>query len=366
MKITHIEVFNIGLKLKKPFKNAKMIREKSSNTIIKVRTDEGIDGYGEATFTHFFAGETQESVSSVVNNFLSPAIWGEDPRNIFDCIDKMNGAIVGNVFAKAAVETALWDIKGKELGVPIYQLLGGCRRKSIPVNHSVSYGSVGEMVDQAVEHVESGFTTLKIYCGRENPEADLERVKAIRKAVGQGIDLYVEANQRWSFKNACNLAPALGEMGILFMEQPISRLLRDEMRILRERSSVPIAVDESVFEPEDIFTVKKEGLADIVNVYVLKSGGILPGRRALDVSETLGLDTFIGSLNELSISSMAGGHLAATILNLKYPCYLVGPLHYEEDILEESLEIKDGMLKLSDHAGLGIKVSEKQIKKFMI
>ncbi|MFC1885681.1 mandelate racemase/muconate lactonizing enzyme family protein, partial [Thermodesulfobacteriota bacterium] len=135
MKITRIEVFNISLPLKKPLQVAKMLRERSSNTIVKVETDEGIAGYGEATFAHFFAGETQGSVSHVVDRIIAPALAGCDPTNIIDLIARMDGLIVGNPFAKAAVETALWDIKGKALGVPVYSLLGGYMRKSVPVNH---------------------------------------------------------------------------------------------------------------------------------------------------------------------------------------------------------------------------------------
>ena len=366
MKITRTKVFNVGLKLKKPLRVAKMLREKSSNTIVKIETDEGIEGYGEATFAHFFAGETQDSVSSVVNKFLTPALVGSDPTNILSLVDKMNSAIVGNPFAKAAVETALWDIKGKTLEVPVYSLLGGWRRKSIPVNHSISYGTPEEMAEQALEHIANGFRTLKVYCGRETPESDLERIRQIRKAVGDKINLYVEVNQRWSFKTAMELLPMLEELGILFIEQPISAYLRNEIRILRERSSIPIALDESIFSPEDVALAKQEGMADIVNIYVLKSGGILTAKRALDVSETVGLDAFIGSFNELSISSIAGAHLSATICNLAYPCYLVGPMLHEEDILEEPIDIRDGMLHLSDRPGLGIQVNEEQLKKFSI
>jgi len=287
-----------------------------------------------------------------------------DPMNLLSLIDEMNRMIAANPFAKAAVEMAAWDIKGKALGVPVYDLLGGFRRKSIPVAHSVSTATVSQMVEQAIEHVRQGFKTLKIYCGRETPESDLERIRHIRKAVGKDIGLYVELNQRWSFKTTLALLQDLKELGILFLEQPISGHLLDEMRILRERSSIPIALDESIFSPEDVASAKQQGMADIVNIYVLKAGGILNAKRALDVSEAVGLDCFVGSLNELGISTMAGAHLSATISKLTYPCYLVGPTLYEEDILMEPLKISDGMLHLPDSPGLGIKVDEKQLKKF--
>lgn len=364
MKIKKIKAYNGGFKLKRPLKIAKMMREKSSNTIVRIETDEGIDGYGEATFAHFFAGETQDSAKSVVDKFLAPSLMGKDPSNILSLVDEMNRIIVGNPFAKAAVEVALWDIKGKALGAPVYSLLGGSRRRSIPVAHSVSSGTAPEMVERALEHVSHGFKTLKVYCGRETPESDLERIRQIREAVGNEIDLYIELNQRWSFKTALGLLPKLEEMGILFLEQPISGHLRNEMRILRERSSIPIAIDESVFTAEDVVVAEEEGVADIVNIYVLKAGGILNAKKALDVSEAIGLDSFVGSLNELGISSMAGAHLSATIADLPYPCYLVGPTLYEEDILVEPLSIHDGMFHLSDRPGLGIEVDKKQLEKF--
>jgi muconate cycloisomerase len=364
MKITKIKAYNGGFKLKKPLKIAKMMREKSSNTIVRVETDEGIEGYGEATFAHFFAGETQDSGKAAVDKFLAPSLMGKDPTNILSLVDEMNRTIAGNPFGKAAVEMALWDIKGKALGVPVYTLLGGFRRKSVPVAHSVSSGTPSEMSEQALAHVSHGFKTLKIYCGRETPESDMERIRQIRKAVGDEIDLYVEFNQRWNLKTTLRALPRLEEMGILFLEQPLPGDLRNEMRILRERSSIPIAIDESVFTAEDVFMAKEEGVADIVNIYVLKAGGILNAKKALDVSEAIGLDSFVGSFNELGISSVAGAHLSATIAHLPYPCYLVGPTLYEEDILAEPLTIHDGMFHLPDRPGLGIEVDTRQLEKF--
>ena len=364
MKITHIKTFRVAFKLKRPLTIAKMVREKSSNVIVRVETDEGIEGYGEATFAPFFSGETQDSVTGTVEGFLAPVLSGMDPTNLLSLVDEMNRSIAGNPFAKAAVEMALWDIKGKVLSIPVYDLLGGFRRKSIPVAHSISTGAIPQMIEQAQEHVRQGFKTLKIYCGRETPESDLERIRQVRKAVGEKIDLYVEFNQRWNLKTTLAFLPQLRELKILFLEQPVATHLRDEMRILRQCSSIPIALDESIFTPEDVASAKQEGVADIVNIYVLKAGGILNAKRALDVSEAVGLDCFVGSLNELGISTMAGAHLSATIAKLKYPCYLVGPMLYEEDILEEPLTIRDGMFHLSDRPGLGIQVDQKHLEKF--
>lgn len=366
MKIAQIKVYNVAVKLKKPLKIAKMLRERSSNSIVKIETDDGIQGFGEATFAPFFAGETQDSVKGVVEKFLAPALRGKDPTNILELVDEMSRTIADNPFAKAAVEMALWDIKGKGLGVPVYSLLGGHRRKSIPVAHSISSGPVTEMVEQALEHVRQGFKTLKIYCGRETPESDLERIRQIRRAIGDRIDLYVELNQRWTLKTALKFLPELEEQVILFLEQPLSGRLHNEMRILRERSSIPIAVDESVYTPEDVVTVKEKGIADIVNIYVLKAGGILNARQALAVADAVGLASFVGSLNELGISSTAGAHVSATLPNLTYPCYLVGPTLYEEDILMEPLHIREGMFHLSDRPGLGIEVDEKKLEKFRV
>jgi len=366
MVITKIKVYPIGVKLKKPLRIAKMVREKSSNIVIKIETDEGIEGYGEATCVHFFWGETQGSMRDVVENLLTPVLVGEDPTNIITLIDRMNSVIFGNPFAKAAVEMALWDIKGKALGASVYNLLGGFRRKSIPVCHAVSYGTLHDMVQQASELIGQGYKTLKIYCGRDTHESDLERIRAVRKAVGDNINLYVEVNQRWDFKTALSLLTLLEDLQIQFIEQPISSCLRKEMKILRERSPIPIALDEGVFTPEDVAIAKEEGIADIVNIYVLKAGGIYNAKKALDIADTVKIDAYMGSFNELSISTIASAHVAATIANLPYPCYLVGPTLYEEEILKEPLDIRDGMLHLTDDPGLGIVVDERQLERFKI
>jgi muconate cycloisomerase len=222
------------------------------------------------------------------------------------------------------------------------------------------------MVDQAMELASQGFRTMKVYCGRATPESDLDRIRRIRSAVGGDVDLYVELNQRWSLKTAIKMLPGLEELDILFLEQPLRSNLHREICILRERSSIPIALDESVFTPEDVAMVKQEGMADIVNIYVLKAGGIYNARKALQIAETGGLDAFVGSLNELSISSMAGAHISATISHLPYPCYLVGPMLHTEDILMEPMDIRDGMLHLPDGPGLGIQVDERQLRRFRV
>jgi len=145
MKITQIKVYNVEVKLKKPLKIAKMLREKSSNSIVKIETDDGIQGYGEATFAPFFAGETRDSVKGVVEKFLAPALTGQDPTNIFQLVDEMSRTIADNPFAKASVEMALWDIKGKALGVPVYDLCGGFRRKSFaPFSSAAIFSLVSE------------------------------------------------------------------------------------------------------------------------------------------------------------------------------------------------------------------------------
>jgi L-alanine-DL-glutamate epimerase-like enolase superfamily enzyme len=364
MKISAIRTFPVALKLKKPLQIAKMLRERSSSILVKVETDEGVAGFGEATFAHFFAGETQDSAASAIRKHLAPPLIGKDPAHILPLVDEMEKAIAGNPFAKAAVEMALWDIKGKALEVPVFSLLGGARRRVIPMNASVGWGEIPEMVEEALAHVAQGFRTLKIYCGRETPQADLERIRQIRQAVGGQIQLYAEANQRWGLKAVLWMLPRLEELGVLFLEQPIASHLRREMRILRERSPIPIALDEGVFSAEDVAQAKLEGVADIVNIYVLKAGGIGNTKKALDVADAVGLDSFIGSFNELGVSSMAGAQVAATMARLPYPCYLVGPMLYEEDLLREPMDFKNGSLYLSERPGLGIEVDEEKLAKF--
>jgi L-alanine-DL-glutamate epimerase-like enolase superfamily enzyme len=366
MKIIEVHVTNISCKLKKPLKIAKMVREKSHSTIVKVLTDQDISGFGEATFAHFFAGETQNSASNVIEKFLTPVILGKNPFDLLPLLDSMNESIAGNPFAKAAVEMALWDIKGKALQVPVSNLLGGARRKEIPVCQSVSYGETKEMVKEATSHVEAGFKTLKIYCGRGTIEEDLLRISEIRRSLNSRIQIYIEANQRWTFKTVKAIIPRLEEIGILFIEQPIPAYQLRELRLLRESTKIGIALDESIFTPQDVAMAAMEGTADIANIYVLKAGGIYNAKKAIDVAETLGLQSFIGSFNELSISTMAGAHLSGIISDLHYPCYLVGPLLYEEDLLVNPIRIEEGMLFLNDQPGLGIEIDEKKLKKFSL
>ncbi len=366
MKITDIKVTNLNCKLKKPLKIAKMIRNKSNSTIVKITTDQGIYGYGEATFAHFFSGETQSSARHVIENFIAPLIKGKNPIDLLPMIDSINNSIAGNPFAKAAVEIALWDIIGKFLKVPVYTLLGGARRRKIPVCQSISYGEPDEMAEEAIFHVKAGFKTLKIYCGRESLDQDLQRIKTIKDSINNNVKIYVEANQRWNYKDVKKILPDLENLGILFIEQPIPITQRRELKLIRESTILPLALDESVFTPEDIVQAVLDGSIDIANIYVLKAGGIYTAKKEVEIAEALGLRVFIGSLNELSISTMAGAHIASIIQDNLYPSYLVGPLLYESDFLIEPIKIENGLLFLNDKPGLGINVDEDILKNLSI
>jgi muconate cycloisomerase len=277
-------------------------------------------------------------------------------------------AFAGNYFTKAAVEMALWDIAGKAAGKPVHELLGGKVRDFVPTKWSVSGVEPAAAADIVRWAVAGGFRAMKVKVGTE-PERDVARVAAVRQAVGDTIKLGVDANGGWTADVAVNLIQRLAESGVCFVEQPLPP--EEVLRLVEIKRSIPLPIiaDESVGTVHDAMILAHLKAADVFSIYVGKAGGIGEARKIAEFAHSAGLKCTVGSNLELGVGSAAMIHLALSspgITAEEFPCDIIGPFYYEDDIVREPLPITPGEARANTKPGLGVELDEEKVARYRV
>ncbi|MFB3826569.1 MAG: mandelate racemase/muconate lactonizing enzyme family protein [Bryobacteraceae bacterium] len=370
MKISEIECIPVRV----PIRPELAIRAKggvhaeSPFLLVKVRTDEGITGLGEVSCTPRWSGEDQVTAAHFIQCILAPALAGRDARDIEALTARMRGALYGHAFTKAALEMALWDILGKAAGLPVYRLLGGAVRDSIPTKWSISGVEPARAAEIAAWALERGFRAMKVKVGID-PEQDVARVRAVREVIGPAIRLGVDANGAWSPRTAVSMIRRLCEYGIWFAEQPVPPGDVSWLAEVRRQVSVPVLADESVYTPQDALAIVRAGAADALSVYVGKAAGIGPARKTAAIAEAAMLGCTIGSNLELGVGTAAMIHLALATPGITaedFPCDIIGPLYYTDELLTEALALAEGKALASERPGLGVELDEDRLRAYRV
>ena len=311
MRIQQIQLGEISLPLAHPFKTALRTVESISDVVVRVIGENGLEGYGEAPATAVITGETKGSIACAIRDFIAPAVIGMDLMDLDAVMGALQRCMVHNTSAKAAVDMALLDLWGKSLNAPLWRLLGGAKSR-FETDLTISVNSAEEMVRDSLEAVERGFRTLKIKVGKDG-RGDVARLTAVRRAVGSAVALRVDANQGWSPREAVHIIGALEDAGVEpeLIEQPVPAADFDGMRYVTAHVHTPILADESVFSPQDAVRVLQEHAADLINIKLMKTGGIWPALRLCAIAETFGAQCMIGCMLESQISVAAAAHLCA-------------------------------------------------------
>ena len=337
-----------------PLKSALGTSVAGSFGIVEVETDGGITGLGEISM--IWNGDGR-ALCPTVNEILAPALIGHNAFDINRAHLVMDHAVQFSRAAnpaKAAIDMALYDIAGKALGTPVYTLLGGRVREAAPLSMSIMIAPLDEMATQAQAAIERGFAGVKVKVGTD-PVHDIESVSAIRKALGPKAVIRVDANMGWrSTREALTRLEALASFNIHSVEQPLPADRIEDLAWLRQRSPMPIMVDESVWGPDDAARVIRAGAADIINVYVSEAGGLRNAARIFAMAETAGIACTIGSMPELGIGTAAEMHLAVAMPELLGPSDVCGVLYNRETLIEETLPIENGLAGAPGRPGLGV------------
>jgi L-alanine-DL-glutamate epimerase-like enolase superfamily enzyme len=359
MRITKIETIpvRVGVDRRVETTDTKGFRFQSKILLVLVHTDEGLVGLGEANGSPDWSGETCLGTKDVIDHHFAPALSGEDPRRISHCMRKLVKTH-GHPFGKAALEMALFDLLGKALGVPLSTLLGGAVRDAkIPLRFPlfpVDPSSAGELARKVVQE---GVATVKAKVGRDPMEVDLERVAAVRDAVGPKVRVTVDANGGWSVADTLRIAPHLASLGVAFIEQPVDRYDLDALAYVRARAPLPIMADESVFSLKDALTCLQKDAADIIAIYPGKNGGIAQSVAIAAAAEARGVHCAIGSNLEWDIASAVMGHVAIAIENVqveRYGADIIGTNFHVERAVTTTIASTLGSFTVPAGPGIGV------------
>lgn len=358
MKITEVKIGRISVPLRVPFKTALRRVDSVEDVIVEIHTDTGAVGYGEAPPTGVITGDTTGAIIGALKDHIIKTIIGRDVDDFEALTDSVQKCIIHNSSAKAAVDMALWDLYGQLYNIPVYKLLGGSKDK-IVTDITISVNSPEEMARDAITAINRGYDTLKVKVG-VNPKLDVERLSAIRNAIGARAKLRIDANQAWKPQEAVRILNQMQEQGldIELVEQPVIAHDIEGLKYVTERSYVPVLADESVFSPLDAMKIIQSGAADLINIKLMKCGGITPALKIADAASIMGVECMLGCMLEAKVSVNAAVHVACA-RSIITKIDLDGPVLCSEDPIIGGSTFDEKDITVSKAPGLGIKGIEK-------
>jgi L-Ala-D/L-Glu epimerase len=355
MKITDIKFGTLRVPLKTPFKTALRTVDKIEDIVVMINTDSGHVGYGEAPATAVITGDTHGSIVEAIRHYIWPRVVGQDVANLNQLTHSIQSAMEKNSSAKAAVEIAIYDLWGQLYEAPLYRLLGG-GDPLITTDITISVDYIDKMVADSVAAVERGFESLKIKVGKDIG-VDIERVKAVYAAVEGRALLRLDANQGWSAKQAVYALQSLEDAGVRLelVEQPVKAQDLNGMKYVTERVHTPIMADESVFGPTEVIELIRMRAADIINIKLMKTGGISNAIRIADIAAMYEVECMIGCMLETSISVAAAVHVAVAKSDAITKIDLDGPSLCAFNPIDGGVIFNDAEISVTDAPGLGIR-----------
>jgi len=356
VRIEQAEVFVFRFQLEKPFRIALGATTEKTEIIVALYDNHGRVGWGEASPSALILGCTPNTVLSALD-LLIPAVLGEDPRRLSFLVEKMDRVLLRNNAAKAAVDLALHDLVGKIYGEPVWRLLGGSFAEPLETDFTVSIDTPEAMAEEARKLVDAGFRAIKVKVS-EDPKLDVQRVRAVREAVGENVKLWIDANQGWTPQEAVWALARIAEFRVEFVEQPVSAWNLEGMRWVRERSPVPVMADESVHSPQDALLAIKLGACDYVNIKLMKAGGLLRAKEIATICKNAGIPNMIGGMVESNLSATAAVHFALSEGNVVFRDLDMGERPEAKLVSKGGSAIQNGFQVLADPEAPGFGFGE--------
>lgn len=346
MRIVDISTFHRDFKLRNPSIVAYEAIETAPNVIVRIELADGLVGWGNAAPDEYVTGETAEGVERTIRRIFRPSLIGQDALRIERLWSHLNRLAPNQPAAIAAIDIALYDLLGKAARLPLRQLLGHARDEML-TSVTLSIEELPLSLARGKVFQAQGFKALKVKCGLDVKE-DIARVQALRQTVGEAMRISLDANQGYNVEQTLRVLSALGDCDIAFIEQPVAAADFVALREVCRRSPIPVMADESVLSAQDVLMTP----APLVNLKLMKTGGITGALKANAVAEARGIPTMIGCMDESRISMAAAAHLALALDNVQY-ADLDGHLDILEDVAEGGILIEDGQIRVGDGVGLG-------------
>ncbi|MFP2770849.1 mandelate racemase/muconate lactonizing enzyme family protein [Oceanisphaera sp. KMM 10153] len=358
MQIKQITVYGVRLPLKQPFKIAYDTYEDIESILVRIESTSGDVGWGEAVVDQHVSGETWQSARQIIARELAPLLIGRSFDSIGAFHKTAETRIRHSPSAKAALDIALHDLLARHCKVPLYALLGGRYHARLEVPSVISMLEPEEMARQARDACARGHTSVKIKLG-DTSEMDIERIARVREAMMPGVALRVDANQGWSAKQALHIIRQTVSYRVDWFEQPVSIESLDALSQVTRATEAVIMADEPIHGVRDMLEVVRRQAADMVNIKLMKSGGLHAARIMAEVGCAAGIPCQIGSMVESSVATLAGAHLAIAHGNI-VANDLVGPAMISHDVAD--MPGSDTHIELSDAPGLGIWIDEERVR----
>ena len=351
MKIAGLECWPVTMRLREPYTIAYEHVDETTNVFVRIDTDAGFSGFGCAAPDKVVTGDTPDSVLDSLSRADRDVLRGHNPLRYALLLETLADALPNAPSARAAVDMAIFDILGKVANLPLWKLLGGYR-DSIKTSVTIGVLPLGDAIRRAQELTEQGFACLKLKGGID-VEEDIRRVLDVRQAVGSDIELRFDANQGWSVEESRHFVEGTRSAGLELLEQPTRRDQPDLLGRVTQTVSVPVMADEGIMSLRDAFRLAKNDLVDMVNVKLMKVGGIFEALQINAVARAAGLEVMVGCMDESALAIAAGLHFALARRNVAY-ADLDGHLDLVGDPTAGAVRLEHGVLYPLDRPGLGI------------
>ncbi len=363
MRIKAIEPIAVSLPMTKPVKMAGETVARADNVLLRVESDDGVVGWGEAASAPTMTGETIASMMAAVGH-MAPGLLKRPADDIAGAAAAMDAQMYGNSGAKAAIEIALHDLVGRATGRPLHALLGAKQRDRIAVLAVIGSADAAADLRDAQERRAAGYLIYKIKVGIGSPEADAERTQTICRALGKDCLVSADANQGWGVEEALRYVRAVADSGLGFFEQPVHAHDLAGMARVAAASGMLIGADEGIHSRDDIARHHERKAAHGVSLKAIKLGGVRPVLDASRLCDRLGMNVNIScKTGETSVASAAALHLAAVIPAIAWGLTVTSP-GLAADVVIDALRIEDGHAAVLDRPGLGIEVDERRVRRW--
>lgn len=382
-KIVLIDLYHVALPTRRVHKWTGLTEPIGGYVILEIRDQDGMSGWGEAPclkdwggdFGRYF-GESPGTTIEVVKSYLGPAVIGAEPGDIVGLHGRMDRAIKGFPYAKAALEFAAFDLAGRQCGLPVHRLLGGLARDRIPVTHSIGLLDFVEAEKEAAQVVSEGIRQIKIKVGVD-ADRDVEMVRRIRDAVGPRIALCVDANQGYITPgHAIRTYRRMERYDLQYFEQPVEGI--DRLAEVARAIDIPVMADESAWNSRDVIEIAERRAAQIVSIYTTKPGGLYRAMEAAAVARAAGIICNVNGSVETGVGNLANIHLAAAAPSVVLSCVVpvstpvehqkgqIAGIYYKDDLIAEPMVFVDGAIMVPTGPGMGIAADRSKIEKYCV
>ena len=359
LTIRRVELFKLSVPLIEPFTTSLGTEYAAENVLVRISTEEGPVGFGECSPYMPINGESQDTCYAV-GRYFAKALIGRNPLDIAGNVELMDRIIYGNTSIKSAFDIALYDIAAQHAGRPLYAFLGGEKNKTIITDYTVSVGDPQKMAADAVKIKEQGYPAIKVKLGRGGTE-DVERIRAIRVAVGNEIPLRIDANQGWKVGEAIETLNALAPFGIQHCEEPIARWKYLKLKKVRKNSPIPIMADECCGDEHDAERLIELDACDYFNIKLGKSGGIFKALKIVKLAEKAGVHLQVGAMLESRIAMTAFAHFSLCSPLIEHYDFDTALMFREDPVTGGIQYLANGVVEVPDTPGLGATVSEERL-----